>query len=51
VALFLAKPVKIMRPIPIKSDVITSLFLMISGKKSNITPRNKNVKPESNRQM
>jgi len=47
VALFLAKPVKIMRPMPINSGVITSVFFMISGRRLKITPKNRNITPQN----
>jgi hypothetical protein len=50
-AFFLAKPVNIMRPIPIKRGVMTSLFLMICGKKLNIIPINMHITPQNKRHI
>jgi hypothetical protein len=51
VGLDLAKPVKIMSPMPINSGVITSVLLMISGRRLKITPKNKNIIPQNNRNI
>jgi hypothetical protein len=50
-AFFLANPVNIMRPIPIKRGVMTSLFLMICGKKLNIIPINMHITPQNKRHI
>jgi hypothetical protein len=51
VAFFLAKPVKIMRPMPIKSGVITSLFFITSGMRLNITPKSMHITPQDKRKI
>jgi hypothetical protein len=46
---FLAKLVKIMRPMPTKRGVIISVFLMIPGRRLKKTPKNKNTTPQIKR--
>jgi hypothetical protein len=50
-AFFRAEVVNRMRPVPTKNNATTSLVLMISAERLNITPNNKSVIPETKRQI